>query len=67
MTYAQYCRIETKAGGVSYTPRQFIKAAHTVLSEAGKSRLLRDGRHAWLRAGLEYHAKATCLYREIYP
>lgn len=67
MTYTQYCRIETKAGGVSSTPRQFIKAAHTVLSKIGRTRTCRTARHIWLREGLEYHAKATALYREIYP
>ena len=27
MTYGQYCRIETKAGGVGCSDREFIRAA----------------------------------------
>ena len=54
MTYAQYLRIETKAGGVSATPRQFIKAAHSLLSDQGKSKDRREWRHQWLREGLAY-------------
>lgn len=52
MQYAQYKRIETKAGGISATNREFIKAAHSVLSKQGKSRNCRINRHEWLRDGL---------------
>ena len=52
MQFSQYCRIETAAGGVGCTPRQFIKAAHGLLSPKGKNRQSREARHAWLREGL---------------
>ena len=37
MTLAQYLRIEDAAGGVGCSDRQFIKAAHTLLSPADQS------------------------------
>jgi hypothetical protein len=52
MKHSQFLRIESKAGGVFCTPYQFIKAAFTVLSKQGKTRQMRDSRHAWLRSGL---------------
>lgn len=52
MLYAQYLRIETKAGGVSCTDRQFIKAAHTLLNPNGKKLGFREARHKWLRDGI---------------
>jgi hypothetical protein len=61
MTYSQYLRIETKAGGTSCTPRQFIKAAHTLLSERGKSHECRRDRHRWLRLGLAHLDNAQNL------
>jgi hypothetical protein len=35
MMFAQYCRIETRAGGVCCTPREFIKSAHKCLTKKG--------------------------------
>lgn len=61
MTHAQYQRIETKAGGTSCTPRQFIKAAHSLISEQGKSRDHRRHRHHWLRRGLAHLDNAQNL------
>ena len=60
MTLAQYLRIEDAAGGVGCSDRQFIKAAHTLLSPADQSftKLVRDIRHAWLRDGLEMKEKS---------
>lgn len=63
MQYAQYERIETLAGGVNCTPRQFIKAAHTKLTEKGRSREMRTQRHAWLREGLSYNQSAKNLLK----
>lgn len=52
MTFAQYCRIETAAGGISCTARQFIRAAHALLSDEGRGFAARSARHKWIRAGL---------------
>ena len=54
MIYSQYLRIETKAGGVKCTDKQFIKACHSLLSDYGKSRKYRKNRHEWIRAGFNY-------------
>ena len=53
MLHSQFMRIETRAGGVSCTDREFIKAAHHLLSPEGRSRRQRALRHSWLRDGLE--------------
>ncbi len=55
MMFAQYCRIETKAGGISATNRAFVRAAHSLLSNRGKSQQMRLMRHRWLREGLHLH------------
>lgn len=52
MPYAQYQRIETKAGGVHCSPRDFIRAAHTLLADSAKTAANRKARHEWLRTGL---------------
>jgi predicted membrane chloride channel (bestrophin family) len=49
-TYAQYLRAETRAGGLSKSTRQLIRAARTMLSPAGKTRNNRESRHDWLRS-----------------
>jgi len=61
MNYAQYCRIESKAGGASCTVREFVRACHSVLSDAGKARDKREWRHEWIRAGLCQRQKARDL------
>lgn len=60
MLYSQYCRIEAAAGGVGCTAREFVRAAHKKINAKGKTRALRDARHAWLRAGLKYRVDARC-------
>ena len=52
MTDAQYMRIEAKAGGIAATPREFVRAAHTLLSNEARHHSKREWRHAWLRDGL---------------
>lgn len=52
MPWSQYMRIETSAGGTSAGPRDFVRAAHKLLSEEGRTRAARDVRHEWLRSGL---------------
>ena len=58
MTFAQYCRIETAAGGCDITTRQFIKAAGALLHEDAMRHDWRGRRHVWLRAGLAQLARA---------
>lgn len=66
MMYAQYCRIESKAGGCGCTRRQFIRAALSKLkAKARRSRAQREARHLWLLEGLEYHRKSQQLYRTV--
>lgn len=65
MTYPQYCRIETAAGGVTCTARQFIREARKVLSAQGKSREMRVPRHKWLRHGLYILKDARQVYRAV--
>jgi hypothetical protein len=52
ITFSQYCRIETQAGGVFCTNREFIRAARTLLHDGAMHHDWRSRRHAWLRAGL---------------
>jgi hypothetical protein len=65
MQYAQYKRIETKAGGLTCTNKRFIKACYTVLSTQGKQRDSRIIRHAWLRQGLEMLSTSKAQYRRL--
>lgn len=53
MIGSQYLRIERKAGGKGASCRAFIKSCHTVLSDKGKTRNMRDIRHQWIREGLK--------------
>ena len=63
MPWAQYLRIERIAGGVSATPRQFIRAALSLMTPDGRSRHHREARHAWLRHGLAHRTAAREAYR----
>jgi hypothetical protein len=65
MQYSQYLRIESKAGGIFATSKDFVKAAHKVCNPRGKQRQHRELRHAWIRAGLEYHHQARAEYVQI--
>ena len=69
MMFAQYCRIESLAGGVSCTPREFIKACHSVLQKRYRfgihARTVRTGRHAWIRSGLEMRLRARQEYSDV--
>lgn len=61
MPYAQYLRIETYAGGVGCTNKQFIKACLRLLNNK-YLRSERDARHAWIRDGLDILNKERSLY-----
>ena len=63
MTYLQYCRIETNAGGVACTNREFISAClKYILPQARHHYLYRNDRHKFIRDGLKYLNKSRELY-----
>jgi hypothetical protein len=61
MLYSQYLRLETIAGGVGCTDKQFIAACQTFLKNK-YSREERNDRHAWIRDGLAYLNKSRNMY-----
>ena len=65
MMFAQYCRIESRAGGVHASPRAMIRAARTMLTKRGKSREQREARHEWLREMLTMHHDAMVEYMSV--
>lgn len=62
MPYSQYLRLETRAGGVGCTNKQFIKACHSVLKPCGRNHTQREARHEWIRSGLIYLNKSRNLF-----
>lgn len=52
MTFGQYQRIETAAGGIHCTAREFVKAARELIHDEGMGHEYRALRHVWLRSGL---------------
>ena len=53
MPYSQYCRIESIAGGVFASDRDFVRAALSLFRpEKRYCRELREVRHEWLMDGL---------------
>lgn len=69
MMFSQYCRIESNAGGVSCTVREFVRAAHSCLLKRyrfGKgARETRTSRHLWLRDGLKQRLEARKCYSDV--
>lgn len=66
MMYGQYCRIESRAGGVNATHRQFIRAALSCIKKPYRfRRASRNWRHQWLREGLEALSAASRSCREV--
>lgn len=61
MLFTQFHRIERHAGGVAASNREFIRAAHRLLGEDGRTRSSRDARHEWLREGLALRVRAARL------
>ena len=49
MRFSLYLQIERLAGGVTASPRQFIRAVHTLLTEEAKTRTGRKDRHKLIR------------------
>ena len=59
MLFSQYCRIETRAGGLGCTNVEFIRAAHKSLHGPARfNHRFRADRHAWLRDGLALLAQS---------
>ena len=52
MPHAQYLRIESDAGGVTTSERNFIRHARRRLSKHGRSRESRRWRRRWYLSGL---------------
>ena len=69
MMFAQYCRIESRAGGVACSEREFIRAALSMIKKRARygkvAREYRTGRHIWLRQGLEMRLKARAEYTHV--
>ena len=66
MMFTQYCRIESRCGGIGSTDREFIRQAHKVLKKsARRDSNLREARHAWLRSGLAHKRHAESEYRAV--
>ena len=64
--YAQYLRIERKAGGVHATTRQFIRAAHSLLNpEMRYCHKRRPARHLWLRGMLAERETSQRMARSL--
>ncbi len=64
--YGQYCRVETKAGGVRAPTRAFLRAAvYGFLSPMARTRQHRAERHEWLRDLLAYRAEAQGIARRV--
>jgi hypothetical protein len=66
MTFAQYCRIETAAGGITCSNREFIRAARALLSSEGKSRAMRPSRRVWIVDGLDRLETARRDFRAMH-
>lgn len=66
MMFGQYCRIETRAGGVFTSNRQFIRSALAMLRPRSRfNREYRTARHQWLREGLAILANSRTEYRAV--
>lgn len=62
MHISSYERVETAAGGVTCTEREFIRQAVKLCSTVGRSRDMRLTRHNWIRSGLMTLRKAKTLH-----
>jgi len=65
MSYAQYLRIETSAGGVTASPRAFIRACRCRLSATGRGRGCREQRHRWMRDGLRRLTSERSYFQRV--
>ena len=65
MTYSQYLRIESDAGGIGCTHRAFVRACHSKLADTAKTREKRDWRHMWIRDGLRQLQAARRMLRDV--
>ncbi len=66
MMFAQYCRIEARAGGVSCTRREFIRECLKMIRKRSRySREFREDRHEWIRSGLAMRDDAREEYCNV--
>jgi len=66
MTFKQYCKIESLAGGVGCTNRQFVKACiDYILPQARHHHLYRIGRHEFIRQGLELLEQSKAEFYKV--
>jgi hypothetical protein len=65
MTFSQYCRIETAAGGTRCTNRQFIYAALQLVHDGGMRHEWRDMRHQWIKSGLYILEQNRAKFRDM--
>lgn len=63
MTFAQFLRIQTKAGGVSASNRKLIKTIRSMLSEKGKSFESKEFRKDLFRKAIETQKRQRNLIR----
>ena len=66
MMFAQYCRIESRAGGCNASNREMIRAALSMIQKKHRfARASRSSRHAWLREMLSIHRDAQLEYMAV--
>jgi len=66
MMFGQYCRIESKAGGVACSEREFVRACLSMIKKRSRyAREFRTDRHVWIRSGLAMRVDARAEYRTI--
>jgi len=61
MTFSQYLRLEKKAGGLSSSNRDIIKAFHSMLDHRSATREMRVFRHMAIRDALKHKEKSRVL------
>tara|TARA_B110000444_G_C18536902_1_gene453863 strand:- start:39 stop:263 length:225 start_codon:yes stop_codon:yes gene_type:complete len=66
MTYRQYCQIESLAGGIGCTNRQFIKACiEYIIPQARHHYIYRSERHKFIRKGLQRLEKSRSNFYKV--
>ena len=65
MPYAQYLRVESAAGGIGCTYKEFVRACHSMLAPNARGFDKRELRHAWIRDGLRKLREARALIRDV--
>lgn len=63
-TFAQYLRIEKRAGGIKASRAGIVRASHKVLGPRGRSHHCRKQRHAWIQGHLAHYDNARGVARQ---